>query len=319
MDNEVTERLTVFRRKHSNIRWTLLLGCLGLAWGTTIPLNKLAVAPSHSPVALVFWQQLAGFALLLTWFLFRRWTGMRRTCRPQWRLCIIVASLGTLLPHGLSFVAVGMLQANMMSIGIAITPMAAYLIALMLGSEAFSLHRSFGLILGTVAVLLLLGVSVSVLGQGAAWGIGIALLPGLCYAAESNVIAGCANGEFDPVETLFFASGLSCLFAGILNVALGTDLMQMPGRSLTFAALTMSGLLHVICYAAYFAIVARTGAVFASQVAYFVTFGGFLSGTLFLAEAAPPQLLVSMMIMIIGVGLVQPRRQNGKFPRFTRG
>lgn len=301
------------------MHWILFLICLGLAWGVTIPLNKVAVMGSHSPIALVFWQQLVGFALLLVWFLFRWRLGKRRMSRPQWRLYFIVASLGTLLPHALSFVAVGMVQANMMSIGIAITPMAAYLIALSSGSETFTMRRSFGLILGAMSILLLLGVSLSLLGQGAAWGIGIALLPGLCYAAESNVIAARASGDFDPVETLFFASGLSCLFAMLLAVVLGTELAPVLKRSMPFTALIASGLLHVVCYAAYFAIVTRTGAVFASQVAYFVTIGGFLSGTFFLSEAAPPQLLISMTIMMIGVGLVQPRQRHHKEPRVIRG
>ena len=292
------------------MRWTLSLIFLGLAWGATIPLNKLAVAGGHSTAALVFWQQLAGFALLLTWQSFRRLKGQRRGARPQWGLYLIVASLGTLLPHGLSFAAISMVQANMMSIGIAVTPMAAYLIALGLGRETLSLRRGSGLLLGVTSILLLLGISLTLLGQQAAWGIAIALLPGLCYAAESNVIATSARDRFDPVETLFYASGLSCLLALPLVLGSGSDPLALATLSLSFTALILSGLLHVLCYAAYFAIVARTGAVFASQVAYFVTIGGFLSGTLFLNETAPPTLMVSLGLMVLGVGLVQPRPQQ---------
>lgn len=301
------------------MRWMMLLVGLGFAWGATIPLNKLAVLGAQSPIALVFWQQLAGFALLLMWLLSRGRISKRLMSVDRWRLYLVVASLGTLLPHGLSFVAVGMIQANMMSIGIAITPMAAYLIALVMGSETVSLRRSFGLILGAASILLLLGVWLSMLGQGAVWGIGIALLPGLCYAAESNVIAARAAGDFDPVETLFFASGLSCVFTVLLVVVLGIELAPMIRLSVPLMALIASGLLHVMCYAAYFAIVAQTGAVFASQVAYFVTIGGFLSGTFFLGEAAPPQLLIAMVVMIAGVSLVQPRERHQKVPIATRG
>lgn len=75
-------------------------------------------------------------------------------------------------------------------------------------------------------------------------------------------------------------------------------------------ALIFSSILHVIVYTGYVWLVGRTGSVFASQVSYTVTlFAVFWSITL-LGERPSIWFWGALLIMLLGMFMVAPRRQN---------
>ena len=104
---------------------------LGVGWGSTHPLGKIATETGHGAFGLIFWQQVVMVAVLGAIALVRR-KGMALTA-PALRFYVIVAVLGTLIPNGTFYVSVAHLPAGIMSIIISTVPMLAFPMARILG------------------------------------------------------------------------------------------------------------------------------------------------------------------------------------------
>lgn len=90
-------------------RWHLLLIllCLGLGWGLTQPLGKIAASTGHKPFGLIFWQ-LVVCTLVLGALTFLR--GKTLSFRPEaLRFYVVVAILGTLVPNATFYISVARL------------------------------------------------------------------------------------------------------------------------------------------------------------------------------------------------------------------
>ena len=121
----------------------LLLG-LGVGWGLTQPLGKIAASTGHGPFALIFWQ-LAICTLFLGAITVARGRGLRLT-RPALIFYLVVALLGTLIPNYGFYVSVARLPAGVMSILISTVPMIGFPLALALGLDRFEARRMLGLL-----------------------------------------------------------------------------------------------------------------------------------------------------------------------------
>ncbi|MEM7213370.1 MAG: EamA family transporter, partial [Pseudomonadota bacterium] len=116
----------------------------GAGWGFSMPLAKIAVSEDYRHLGIIFWQTVIGAALL---FSLTRLRGKRIPWeRAHVRSYLIVALLGTVLPNTASFEAARHLPAGVVSICIAMVPMFAFPIAILLGNERFqALRESKGL------------------------------------------------------------------------------------------------------------------------------------------------------------------------------
>ncbi|MEM1076821.1 MAG: EamA family transporter, partial [Pseudomonadota bacterium] len=140
-----------------------------------------------------------------------------------------------------------------------------------------------------------------------AFWMGVALLAGLCYAMEGNIVAKWGTAGLDAIQVLFGASLLGAV--AILPVTLATgqfiaphDLTGTAGQALLAASVA-----HALVYAGYVWLVGHAGPVFAIQVSYLVTGFGILWAKLILNEAYPPAVWAALVMMFLGVYLVQPR------------
>ena len=93
---------------------------------------------------------------------------------------------------------------------------------------------------------------------------------------------------------------------------MGTGQFISPIRPLGApeAALLASSVVSVLSYTGYVWPVGRAGPVFAVQVSYLVTGIGVLAAVVGLGEPAPPALWLSLILVLGGMFLVQPRRQR---------
>ena len=142
----------------------------------------------------------------------------------------------------------------------------------------------------------------------------IALIAGLCYALEGNVVAKWGTAGLDAVQVLFGASLVGAI--AILPVALVTgqfiipsDLTGSPGQALIVASVA-----HVLVYSGYVWLVGRAGPVFTVQVSYLVTGFGILWAKIILSEAYPPAVWGALALMFAGMYLVQPRPKQALDP-----
>jgi len=285
--------------------FSLLLVLLGAGWGLTIPLTKIAVSTGFGHYGLIFWQLVIGTVLMGALVLLRR-------KRPPLSLrglilCAVVSLVGTLLPNTASYQAAVHIQAGVMSLLLSTIPMLAFPIAMLMGLDRFSSRRFVGLFVGLIGVLIIIAPGLSgQLGAPVFWML-IALLGGLCYAAEGNIVAKWGTAGLDAIEVLFIASALGLSVALPLSLATGQFIPPADLVSRAGSALILASLAHTLVYAGYVWLVGRAGPVFTVQVSYLVTGFGLLWAKLILGEAYPPSVWAALCAMFLGMYLVQPR------------
>jgi len=282
---------------------------LGVGWGSTHPLGKIATETGHGPFGLIFWQQVVMVAVLGAIALVRR-KGLRLT-RPALRFYVIVAVLGTLIPNGTFYVSVVHLPAGIMSIIIATIPMLAFPMALALGMDRFSALRLTGLALGLLGVALLAAPGAALPDVAMLAFLPVALIGPLFYAIEATYVAYRGTQGMDALQAMLGASLAGLILCLPVMLATGQGYWPAPfGRD--DAALALSSALHALLYASYVWLAATAGSVFASQSSYLVTGAGILWAMALLGERFPPLVWLALTVMLAGVALVQPRARAAR-------
>ncbi len=284
-----------------------MLAC-GAAWGLTIPLTKLAVSSGHQPLGLVFWQLIfSSIALTGICLLRRLWFPLTRQVLGY---VVVIALLGTIVPNSFSYLAAAQLPAGIMAIVMASAPMFALVVANGLRIEPFSWLRSTGVAVGAVAVLVLLVPQASLPDAGQRVFVLVALLAPLCYGVEVSYIAKRAPPTVDAAAALLGASVTGAFIAAPLALASGTWVdMWVPWQTAEWALL-LSSLCHTAAYTGYIWLVGIAGPIFTSQSAYVITLFGVLLSALILNESYSSWVWLSLLLMLLGLALVQPRNSS---------
>jgi drug/metabolite transporter (DMT)-like permease len=282
-----------------------ILVALGIIWGFTIPLTKIAVSTGHSPLGLIFWQMFIATIILTAITIARR---IRPALTPHTLIYFLaIGLLGTIIPNSFSYLSARHLPAGVMGIVIAAVPMFSLAIALGLRIERLSFQRIVGVVLGAAAVVLLVAPETSLPDPGKAVFVLVALVAPLCYGVEGNYIAIKAPVGVDPIATLLGASVLGCLISWPLAVTTDSWVDLFAPWSRSEWALLLSSVCHMVAYTSYIWLVGKAGPVFASQVAYVVTISAVFLSALILSETYSAWVWSAMVLMLAGLALVQPR------------
>jgi len=278
---------------------------LGVGWGATQPLGKMATMTGHPPFGLIFWQ-LVICVIVLGGITLARGRRLVLT-RGAVAFYLVVAVLGTLVPNWTFYTSVARLPAGIMSILISLVPLMAFPMALMLGIDRFSPARLVGLVLGLTGVALIALPEASLPDPAMAAYLPLAMVGPLFYAMESTYVARFGMAGMDPVQAMFGASlaGLILCVPLVIGSGQWIDPVFVWGRA--EAALIVSSALHGLLYACFVWLAARAGAVFASQSSYLVTASGVFWAMMLLDEEFSSWVWLSLVIMLCGVALVQPR------------
>jgi len=278
---------------------------LGILWGSTIPMIKLATNAGFQPMGMIFWQLLIAVILLGTIMLVR---GYRvKFSRTNTFYFLIIGLLGALIPNFFSYLSFQHLPAGIMGIIIATVPMFAMVFALMLGNENFRLLRVLGVVLGIVAMALLAIPETSLPDPKKAIFLLVALVAPICYGLEGNFIALRAPKDINAISVLFAASLLGLLIIAPVVYFSGqwVDLFVPWGKAEW--GLFGSSIFHALAYSGYIWLVVAAGVVFSAQVGYVVTMSAVLLSIIFLGETYSWFVWLALIIMLAGLALVQPR------------
>ncbi|MEM7318246.1 MAG: DMT family transporter, partial [Pseudomonadota bacterium] len=217
------------------------------------------------------------------------------------------------IPNSASYKAIAHLPAGVTSILLSLIPMMAFPMALALRLEVFSALRFAGLAAGLAGVLFLVLPEASLPDPAMLVWIPVALISPLCYAFEGNYVAKWGTGGLNAAQILFLASVFGAIIALPLAFAAGHFISPFRPWELAEWALVLSSGIHVVVYAGYVWLVGRAGPVFAIQVSYVVTAAGVVWAMLLLGESYSPYIWASLLLVLIGVFLVQPRgKDDGK-------
>lgn len=284
-----------------------VLAAVGAAWGLSAPMVRAAVGAGHHPLAILFWQSLFG-VLALGAVLLR--TGALRGLpldARHLRLYAVVGLCGMALPLWASYTAARVLPAGVTSIIVALVPVFALPMALMLGTERPEARRIGGVVLGALAMGLLMAPGAAVPGAGAWLWVPVAALAPFFYAVEGAFVAGSGGMKAGPLAVLWAGYVACAAAAAVLVLASGAPLVAPVGWDVTALGFVVSGLLGIGAYAGYLWLLRAGGAVFGAQVAYAVTGMGMLWSVLLLGEAHSLWVWAALALLAVALALVQPR------------
>lgn len=283
--------------------WIVLL-VIGVAWGLTGPLSKLAVSTGNHPIGITFWNTVIGVIVLTTLLLA---TGKRLPLsRHHVFFFLVCGLLGTALPSSVSYKAYEYLPVGVNLIIISLVPMATILLALPLGLEKLDPGRFAGLLLGIIAVIMIAAPDTSLPDPGMAKWVILPVIASICYAAENVFIAKANPGDCDALTIMcgLMWGGFFLITPAMIASGAWFDISTLGAPEL--ATLGIS-LLHIIAYFGYIWLIGKAGPVFAAQVAYVVTGSGVVFGMMIYDEQHSPWIWAALCLMFVGLTLVKPR------------
>ena len=287
---------------------TLILLIVGVSWGLTAPLSKIAVSTGHHYLGLLIWQIIIMILSLGLIQIFRK-KKLPLNLNCFWRY-VLVALLGTILPNSIMYKAYFHLQSGIMSILVSIVPMIAFLLVLVLQMEKFEIRRFLGVLFGIFAIILIVFPKLDLGYLGEVGWILLALLSPLCYAIEGVWINKIGIAKLDPIEVILGASILG--FFILMPIVALNGYWITPYRVWGPAefAITASSLIHSIIYISYIWLIGKAGVVFASQVSYIYTASGIGFSIILLGEGYSLFVWAAVILMLMGLMMVRPSRRS---------
>jgi len=287
---------------------TLILLIVGVSWGLTAPLSKIAVSTGHHYLGLLIWQIIIMILSLGLIQIFRK-KKLPLNLNCFWRY-VLVALLGTILPNSIMYKAYFHLQSGIMSILVSIVPMIAFLLVLVLQMEKFEIRRFLGVLFGIFAIILIVFPKLDLGYIGEVGWILLALLSPLCYAIEGVWINKIGIAKLDPIEIILGASILG--FFILMPIVALNGYWVTPYRVWGPAefAITLSSLIHSIIYISYIWLIGKAGVIFASQVSYIYTASGIGFSIILLGEGYSLFVWAAVILMLMGLMMVRPSRRS---------
>ena len=287
---------------------TIILLIVGVSWGLTAPLSKIAVSTGHHYLGLLIWQIIIMILSLGLIQIFRK-KKLPLNLNCFWRY-VLVALLGTILPNSIMYKAYFHLQSGIMSILVSIVPMIAFLLVLVLKMEKFEIRRFLGVLFGIFAIILIVFPKLDLGYIGEVGWILLALLSPLCYAIEGVWINKIGIAKLDPIEVILGASILG--FFILMPIVALNGYWITPYRVWGPAefAITASSLIHSLIYISYIWLIGKAGVIFASQVSYIYTASGIGFSIILLGEGYSLFVWAAVILMLMGLMMVRPSRRS---------
>ncbi len=286
----------------------LILIILGLAWGLSFTLGKIAITAGGTPIGLTFWQSLFSGLILLAYVFFRH--GKINIPKAMFLPVVIITFLSVVIPNIIFYACVAYLDAGVLSISVSVIPLFTYIIALSLRMDKFKVRRVIGLITGFCALLILILPENSLPDKRDIPWVLLALNCALCYALENIYIDRLKLQNFGPIRLVCAVSFVSALITFVLSIVMNQFFILKPTNLYLFISTLGLGFISATAYSIFIYLIGRAGSVFSSQVGYLVTFFGVVWGIIILGESHSIFVWISLALIMMGIFLVQPRKAN---------
>ena len=294
----------------------LILIILGLGWGLSFTLGKIAITAGGTPIGLTFWQSLFSGLILLAYVFFRH--GKIIIPKIMFLPIIIITFLSVVIPNIIFYACIEHLDAGVLSISVSVIPLFTYLIAMGLRMDRFKIRRVLGLITGFCALLILILPENSLPDKRDIPWVLLALNCALCYALENIYIDRLALQNFGPIRLVCAVSFVSAIITFLLSIVMDQFFILQPTNLYLFISTLGLGFISATAYSIFIYLIGRAGSVFSSQVGYLVTFFGVVWGIIILGESHSVFVWLSLAMIMLGIFLVQPKQtsQSTDFEKF---
>jgi drug/metabolite transporter (DMT)-like permease len=282
--------------------WMLLLS-LGILWGIPYLLIRIAVIDYH-PVVVAFGRSAIGAAILLP-FVLRRNTLASGFRKPGWLLVYTVAEISA--PWFLIGFAETRITSSLAGLTVALTPIIAATLGIVLSQERLGAGRILGLCLGLAGVVALLGFDDQPIQIWPVVALGISALG---YAV-GPIIVSKKLSEVDSTAVVV----ASLIVASIIYLPVIPS--HWPVRisfNATIAVIVLAVFCTALAFKLLFALIAEVGAARATVVAYINPAVAVFLGIVVLNEPFSASLLIGFALIVAGsyfatLGRSQPREE----------
>ncbi len=305
MATEIYERELRLRRMISTLQGSLLVIAVGVVWGLTPALSRLASGIGSNPLGLAVWVNTFAAILCLGVAAYRG--KLPRLTGREFMFYVYWAILAGILQRLTTFWVTAHVEAAMLSLIVTLQGFMVFAFAAATKLEKASPRRLLGLTVGLVgvAVVLFTRFDMSSSNQNI-WLIFALALP-LLFAIEAIVLAGRRPEHVDMFASVGIMMGLSAAFLAPLAYING-DLFGLGPENLRLTALVVfMGIVGASSLLLAFYLIATAGAVFYSQSAYSMTLAGIVWGMLLLNEELSLIAWGAFVVILIGMYLVEPK------------
>jgi DNA-binding response OmpR family regulator len=291
------------------LRGTLLVLAAGALFGMTPALGRLASGLDVPPLGLVVWSSLLGALLCLSISLGRH--GLPRLNLRCFGFLVVWAVVLGCLYQLLTVVIAAHVEATLIALVGSTRGFMVFLLAALLGLERPTLRRLTGLGIGFAAV-----AGVLLLHTGGARGDTLWLLAALALPfllSVHTLLMAWHPPELDAAAAVGIMMALAALFLAPFAIAQGALFLPSPSLGEREIIILLFGSASAAALVLALKLVAVAGPVFASQMAYTQTLAGIAWGILLLGERMSAFAWGSLILIIVGFWLVEPRKAGDDF------
>ncbi len=227
--------------------------------------------------------------------------------KNHWFLLVALAFFGCSLPFYLISWGQQTVDSSIAGILMAIMPLTTILLAhFFVSGERLTINRVIGFILGFAGILVLFGPSAlaNFDTDGDRLIAMLAILAGAVSYAINTIIA-----KKLPNESYVALSAVVMIFASIIMlpaILLVDQTWEVTFQSVEFLSLVMLGVFPTaLATIIYFAVIARVGPSFLSQINYLIPVWAVMIGILFLNESVGLNAIVALMMILSGIAIAQ--------------
>ena len=285
--------------------WGLLV-LLSLLWGGSFLCVGIAV--QELPVLTIIALRVSLAALVLWGIALFSGHQLPRG-RKTWQAFLALGLLNNVIPFGLIVFGQQTIGAGLAAILNATTPLWTVLIAaLFLADERFSKQKLFGVLLGLVGVIVMVGPD-SLAGISRNLGAQLAVLGAtLSYAFASVFGRRFAAAKISPLHTALGQVTASSFILVPLALMIDTPWASaLPSQATIFAILGLAVLSTAGGYLLFFSILERAGATNVSLVTLLIPPSAIGMGMVFLQESLQSVHFIGLALIILGLLSLQGR------------
>ena len=286
--------------------WLVLL-VMGITWGLSFSLARIAATGGAHPLGIAFWESSIAGMILIGVVVARRIPAVLSL--KIVRLHVITGLVGMVIPGVAFFYAASHVPAGILSISVAAVPIITFIASAFFGLEKFALGRVAGVVLGMLAIVLLVGPEGSLPDPAQLPWVLLAFAAAAGYAALNMVLALMAPPEensFVLSSGMFVAASL--MMTPLIAVTGSFVPMGLPWTVIEWSLFGL-GVINAIAFVLYFYLADYAGPVFVSLTANFVTLFGVIWGVVLFGERNSVWVWLSLVTMMAALILVAPRER----------
>jgi len=295
------------RRDTGLVSYILLL-FMGLAWGLMISMQKISIQHGAHPIGLGFWMVLTSTLMLAVPVLLKH--RPRRFRKDVFLFCLFCGVVGIGFPSVALAWAAAELPAGIVAITFASMPIFTYALSVLFRVEGAERMRLIGVCIGLSGMLLILLPKQSLPSPSMVpWAL-LAILACFSMATENFVAGGFRPPNVKSMQLTCGRNAVAVLLLApvVYFTDTGIPLFE-PWGPMQYAA-TATGLLTATAFTTLLYVIKTSGPTFGSQVSYLITLFGIGWGMILFDERHSGYVWGALVLTIIGLALVQPRKPN---------